>query len=492
MKQTALIIALFSLFFTGCNKKETIITGQYIGESKTLAYTVPIYGTIYMSFSDTINLDENGNFSLKLEITQPAFIYIWNKEKFNGVKLFVEPGENYHLVTDIENDTQISGTNEKGQMLYATLSNPFYVEEMITREIFYDTSLVSIHNKMEASKQDDISKLKKLLDNKEISEFFFDLAKIDRDCYYAALEAMVLIMKMQMETNAPENSDKQIIEISNDLIENIEKVFSQYPPDDEKMMVSSFWSQYAHVYIDYKLFYANNYDKQKHEELRIKGLSLANFIDESKKYLTGKALEFNQARHIDFHGFVIQEYDKELITLFEQFKKDYPKSEYSKYIKPWINEIVLYHKMIEKPFDEAVIFMDNYENINTLEEAIKPLKGKKIYIDIWATWCEPCKVEFKNNEALKKILAESDIQQLYISIDRDQRDQQWKEGIKFFELTGTHIRANRELTNDLYKLFNAENPGIAIPWYILIDEEGKIMEKHAKNPSQLVSGESLF
>jgi len=167
--------------------------------------------------------------------------------------------------------------------------------------------------------------------------------------------------------------------------------------------------------------------------------------------------------------------------------------DYSKYIKPYIDKIINFHRVIEQPFDQAMLFMDNYETVNTMDEATKPFLGKKIYIDVWATWCGPCKSEFAHNEALKKILAENDIQPLYISIDRDDAEQQWKNMIKFYHLTGTHIRANGELGKDLRKLYTNNPEGtIYIPWYILIDEQGNIMEKHAKKPSEVIAGEKLW
>jgi hypothetical protein len=44
------------------------------------------------------------------------------------------------------------------------------------------------------------------------------------------------------------------------------------------------------------------------------------------------------------------------------------------------------------------------------------------------------------------------------------------------------------------KLFskNEKEPYMEIPWYILIDEKGNIMDERAKSPSQLVAGEKLF
>jgi thiol-disulfide isomerase/thioredoxin len=215
-------------------------------------------------------------------------------------------------------------------------------------------------------------------------------------------------------------------------------------------------------------------------------------IGESTKYLTGKALEFFQARYIHFIAFAYDDYEKELITVFEKFQKDYPHSKYTKYIAPHIDKIVAYYQIIDQPFSDDVHFMDNYENMNTLEEAIKPLQGKAIYIDVWATWCGPCKAEFQHNADLKKLLAGKDIQQLYISIDDEKREDQWKNGIKYFNLTGTHIRANKTLWLDLAKRFDKKSGEyLSIPWYILIDENGNIREEHAKSPSQLISGETL-
>ena len=142
---------------------------------------------------------------------------------------------------------------------------------------------------------------------------------------------------------------------------------------------------------------------------------------------------------------------------------------------------------------QPIVVMDS---INTLAEAIKPLHGKKIYIDIWATWCKPCLMEFAHNEALKKILAENDIQQLYISLDNENKT--WIDFINInqYNFTGTHIRANNGLLgSDLLKLFFTNAGGgieLSIPRYILIDEKGNIVEEHAKRPSQIVLGEKLW
>ena len=143
-----------------------------------------------------------------------------------------------------------------------------------------------------------------------------------------------------------------------------------------------------------------------------------------------------------------------------------------------------YHKAIEQPFSEKMKFVDNYDKINTLKEAVQSFKGKKVYIDVWATWCGPCKDQFKYVDRLEEFIKSKNIEILYISIDDAQRDKQWKEMIKFYNLEGKHIRTNKSLDTDLRRIFN-QNSIITTPWYILIDENGNIIKEHASRPSEI-------
>ena len=485
------ITAISFLLLSSCTPKEVVITGQLKGDTGELAFSNPNEGTYFLGFRDTLDVAEDGSFELKFNLKQPSFISLRIPSAGTDCKLLVEPGGSYHIIIDSENGTEISGTNEEGQRLYATLPNPSFIS-MQNRELQKENSLAVIHEKMEEMKSNDLKGFQTLLDEDKISSSFFQLIQKDRDCYYASLESVILQIKM-FKVDRNENGE-YLLDNGDNLLKAQEKIYTQYPPDDNSLLISSFWEEYAKNFIqNYKQFSKKDFTIESFKEMYTKGTFNTFIIDEAKKNLSGKALEFFQASYI--YGVSFQNrFEKELIAMYGQFEKDYPQSMYSKYLTPEIDKVVEFYEKIEGEFSENTSFVENYEQINTLEEAVKSFRGKKVYIDVWATWCGPCKEEFKHSEALKEILKDKDIQMLYISIDEDRNDSQWKDLIKYYNLEGSHIRANEVFRKELMVRYdeNAKEPYIAIPWYILIDEEGNVLQKKAKKPSQIVSGEDIF
>ena len=98
-------------------------------------------------------------------------------------------------------------------------------------------------------------------------------------------------------------------------------------------------------------------------------------------------------------------------------------------------------------------------------------KGKIIYIDCWGTWCGPCRAEMPHSKKLMDELKDKNICFIYLCVDSDEK--QWKASLAEFNLGGQHYFLSKQQSSDLKEIFEIQG----IPYYILIDKTGTIVEK---------------
>ncbi|XRE42877.1 Thiol:disulfide interchange protein [Tenacibaculum discolor] len=125
---------------------------------------------------------------------------------------------------------------------------------------------------------------------------------------------------------------------------------------------------------------------------------------------------------------------------------------------------------------ESPKFVD-YENNAGGTTSLDDLKGKYVYIDLWATWCQPCKNEIPFLKKVEEKYHNKNIEFVSISVDRQKDYETWKKMIVDKELSGVQLYAKEDKTfMDAYKVSG-------IPRFILLDPEGKIIDSNAPRPS---------
>jgi thiol-disulfide isomerase/thioredoxin len=121
----------------------------------------------------------------------------------------------------------------------------------------------------------------------------------------------------------------------------------------------------------------------------------------------------------------------------------------------------------------------DYENYAGGTTSLKDLKGKYVYIDVWATWCGPCIAEIPSLKKLEKEYHGKNIQFLSISIDTEDAYDKWKEMVKEKELGGIQLMADNNWESKFVEDYMIKG----IPKFILLDTEGNIIEANAPRPS---------
>ena len=114
------------------------------------------------------------------------------------------------------------------------------------------------------------------------------------------------------------------------------------------------------------------------------------------------------------------------------------------------------------------------------------LKGKMLFIDIWATYCPDCRKELPTLETLQQTYKGKPITFVSISVDRDK--EAWKTMVKEKKLNGIHLYASPETKELFKKLYDLRS----IPRYMLVDKEGNIISINAPMPSKGTVLESLI
>ena len=121
----------------------------------------------------------------------------------------------------------------------------------------------------------------------------------------------------------------------------------------------------------------------------------------------------------------------------------------------------------------------NYENHKGGTTSLDDLKGKYVYIDVWATWCGPCKREIPFLKEIEKEFHGKNIAFVSISIDKKEVYDTWKTMVSEKELGGIQLLADNNWSSQFVRDYNIEG----IPRFILIDDKGNILDANAPRPS---------
>lgn len=137
---------------------------------------------------------------------------------------------------------------------------------------------------------------------------------------------------------------------------------------------------------------------------------------------------------------------------------------------------ILFSKLFEAtPGVKAIDF--TYPDKDGKLVSLSDFKGKVVVIDVWATWCGPCRKEIPHLIELEKAMHGKDVVFIGISTDAKKDKQKWLDFLVQEKLDGIQLLAGP--TNKLSKNYKIEY----IPRFMVFDKNGDIVSANAPRPS---------
>jgi thiol-disulfide isomerase/thioredoxin len=121
----------------------------------------------------------------------------------------------------------------------------------------------------------------------------------------------------------------------------------------------------------------------------------------------------------------------------------------------------------------------DYENYKGGKTKLSDLKGKYVYIDLWATWCGPCRAEIPFLQKIEEKYHGKNIEFVSVSIDAAKDKEKWKKFVLDKKLGGIQLFADKDWESEFVKGYGVTG----IPRFILIDPKGNVVEADASRPS---------
>ena len=231
----------------------------------------------------------------------------------------------------------------------------------------------------------------------------------------------------------------------------------------------------------------------------------SNELDRQIKYFMDSKEEFMTSNEADVREFIFEKgnltnekynwYTIEDTMDIEGF--NYLISEYENSVKLLINKLIKNDDYISielKKLEEDIDYIRNrklsiinqpqngesyidftYENTEGVDVSLSSFKGSLVYVDVWATWCGPCKAEIPYLKTLEQDYHEQNI--VFLSVSVDTNKDQWLKMVQEEALGGVQLWANgwSQITKD-YAIFG-------IPRFMLFSKDGKVISNDAPRPS---------
>jgi len=413
----------------------------------------------YLDYKSEI--DSLGNFKIKFPLKRQQDITIGYK---NWLRLVVQSGESIELTLNAKDTTSqmaynsaiIKGGDEKtNQQLFKYLANdPFDSAQYYDLMQTASTSKFIKYQDSVHTKIDDY--INNFIENNEVTEAINDWIFVDQN--FSPVERVLgypLNLRMYQKHAEVDSLPNSFFDVLKDLPKLKEKHFIN------SALYGSF-SNYYSYHISDKI-------RMNNQELGKKvldSLVIHTIVTKNKNNPILAQIAVNEKLKSSFENNEVAYYEENKNVLSVLFKGSIFDSIHK-------NKIAGIKKLLANPVlpekAELLTFVTE-DTSKYLDEIIKNANGKVVYIDNWATWCGPCKREFKNSTPALKEKFGDVIEFIYLCYQS--KEELWKPTISQFKVEGKHYFVERGNDKGLFEQLNLEG----FPTYVIVNKKGDIVK----------------
>ncbi len=244
-------------------------------------------------------------------------------------------------------------------------------------------------------------------------------------------------------------------------------------------------AEYANLYLKNGYDLKMTMDATKFDEtiaFKGKGAEENNFL--AKRTLQENEIDFESMLALDAEGFkkATEDLKATQIASLEASKIDANLMDLlKKGTEANVGQLQQYYTMSQakKKMNNVAAPNFDYENHKGGKTTLESLKGKYVYVDLWATWCGPCRAEIPSLKKMEEAYHGKNIEFVSVSVDSEKDYEKWKTFVTEKALTGIQLYAGKAVLSDFVKAFEVNS----IPRFILIDPKGVVVDADAKRPS---------
>ena len=117
-----------------------------------------------------------------------------------------------------------------------------------------------------------------------------------------------------------------------------------------------------------------------------------------------------------------------------------------------------------------------FNSIQGESVSLSDLKGKYLYVDVWATWWRPCLQQLPAMKELEEKFRDTNIEFVSISVDRERDKEKWRKMVSDQQMRGVQLYAGTQTS------FHQDYQVSTIPKFLIIGKDGEIIDKNAPRP----------